>query len=307
MLPQMKIHALCADPCALLLAGIILAGSLPAVGEPVVFTIDPARSQITLSGAALGNPFAQQADGSLTTSFGGTVNADVTATSIEFTGGSRIDAAPSGDWEPLPGGEAGRAPADYGAQVSVLFGAAKAALRNIVLDATSAVLPLNDGSFDSSNIAFGFPEGSAAALDYLVTGLLGTSGSQPLEGFATNKVSSGATVVTEGGVQTLTLPVDAEYFFELLSPQDVNVRLVGQLVATAGGAEPWVFDARSIKVIDGMVTLAWQAAPGQVFRVESTLNLETWTTRASAVTSATSNYTWSGPVAGNPEFFRLAQ
>lgn len=303
----MKSHPLGVGVGTLLVAVLFVAGSGPALGEPVVFTLDPTRSVITLSGAALGNPFAPQADGSLTTSFGGTVNAEVTASSIAFSGGSRIDAATSGDWEPLPGGAAGRAPADYGAQVSVLFGVARAALRNLVLDATSAVLPLSDGRFDSSGVAFGFPEGSSAALDFNVSGLLGTSGSQPLEGFATNKVSSGATLVTAGGVRTLTLPVEAEYFFALLSPQDVNVTLTGQLVATAGAAAPWVFDARSIRVIDGMVTLTWQAAPGQVFRVESTLNLQSWTTRAAGVTSATSDYTWSGPVAGNPEFFRLAQ
>jgi hypothetical protein len=84
----MKTHALGAGSGLLLLA-LVFTESPAAVGAPVVFTLDPARSLVTLSGDALGNPLAPQADGSLTTAFGGTLNADVTATSIEFTGGSR--------------------------------------------------------------------------------------------------------------------------------------------------------------------------------------------------------------------------
>ena len=58
---------------------------------------------------------------------------------------------------------------------------------------------------------------------------------------------------------------------------------------------------------DVLVTLQWQDAPVQQFQVQSSADFTSWQTNAANVTSATTNYTWSGPVAGPARFYRLAR
>ncbi|HOP97219.1 MAG TPA: hypothetical protein PL064_05865 [Thermogutta sp.] len=125
--------------------------------EVTVFTIDQAQSSLTISGTLLGNPLQEQAPGSLTTDYFGTIVADVTDTTIEFVGGSEIRANDSGTWQPAEGGEAGSAPANYGAQASLLFISGVAALRHIVLDVASPPLPITGGTFPSESMTFSFP------------------------------------------------------------------------------------------------------------------------------------------------------
>ncbi|MBI2927730.1 MAG: hypothetical protein HYY24_18695 [Verrucomicrobia bacterium] len=276
-------------------------------GAPATFTIDPAQSQITISGTALGNELLEQGPGSLTARFGGTFEADVTDSTIQFTGGSAIDAEPSGEWEPLPDGSFGKAPADYGAKATVLGSDTKASLRNTLLDATSGVLALASGTFDSAGIVFGFPTESTASLDYRVSGFLGTSGSKRLEGLSTNQVTTGGTLLTSGGTQTLTIPVDAKFSFTLLLSDDIKFTLTGQLVATRTLGPDLVFDSRSVTVGGDTVTLHWEAPPGQKFRVESSSDLKTWRERATGITSATTAYIWSAPTEGPIELFRLVK
>src|SRR5258708_3395472 len=80
------------------------------------------------------------------------VNVELTASTIRFAGGSVLDAKTNGVWEPLPDGNPGKAPADFGAKATSLFFVAKAALRNILLDAKSGDLPVANGSFDSGGL-----------------------------------------------------------------------------------------------------------------------------------------------------------
>ena len=249
----------------------------------------------------------EQTSGSLTTSFAGTINADLTGSAIQFTGGSVIDANTNGNWEPMANGVAGVAPADFGARAANAFATAKAALRDIVLDATSGALPVTNGSFGSGGIVFGFVTNRNSALDCLVTGLISANGRQKLNGLSTNRVSTAATLATNGGTLTLTMPVSTDFFFSLLSNNDTKITLTGKFVATVSAAPPLTVSPATVHVQSGIVSFQWQASSGQTFRVEGSPDLQTWTTRASGITSATSTYMFSGTATGTKEYFRLVR
>lgn len=212
----------------------IFAASLLAFNSAAeVFTIDPAQSTVSLSGAIIGYPIKEQGPGSLITKYAGTINADVTAAAITFTGSSGIIAQNSANWEPKAGGAAGNDPANYGGKASAGFlGSAVAAIRNAQFDVTSPPLALAGATFPSSALLFQFLKSSAGAIDYSVTGFLAKKGIIALQGYATNRVTSQATLVTSGNVQTLTIPIVADFFFDLLTPADTTLTIAGQLVAT---------------------------------------------------------------------------
>ena len=203
---------------SLLAAASLATFSQPfrAFTAPVVFNLDPARSSITLSGSVVGNAFKEQGPGSLITSFSGTIAANLTGSTIQFIGGSAIDALSSGNWQPTTNGAAGNAPADYGGTAGNFLATAFAAGRNILVDVFSGPLPMTSGSFDSSRLAFSFPTNATSVLDYRVTGLLSASGSKPLVGLSTNRITTVATLTTTAAGETITLPVDVEFFLILV-------------------------------------------------------------------------------------------
>jgi hypothetical protein len=196
------------------------------------FTIDPVQSSISLSGNVIGYSLQEQAAGSLSTHFEGTVNADVTDVSIAFTGSSLLSTRNSGDWQPKANGADGSEPANYGGKASAGFASALAAVRNAQFDVTSPPLAINGGTFDSGSLVFQFLTNSQGALDYKISGLLSQKGRQALAGIATNKLTTQATLTTSGTTQTLTIPVNTDYFFKLVSANDTKLTLSGQLVAT---------------------------------------------------------------------------
>jgi hypothetical protein len=114
----------------------------------------------------------------------------------------------SGSWQPLPGGAAGSAPANYGAQVTIiLVGTGRAAVREAVFDATTASpLPLGGGTF-SSGIDFTATSGN---LDF--NGPIVGAGSETLAGsMATNDSPNPGTLNIAPGtgtsaIATLGLP-----------------------------------------------------------------------------------------------------
>ncbi len=227
-------------------------------GESAVFTIDSSRSSITLSGTALGYPLVEQSAGSLTSQFSGSVNATVTDTSVAFGGLSLISVKNNGNWQPKSGGEPGSDPANFGGQASAGFlGSVLAAMRNSLLDVTSAVLPVTGGNFDSGSILYQFVAGSGGALDYNIAGLFATKGSIALAGLATNRVTSLASLTTAGGTQTLTIPVTADFYFKLLSANDTKLTVTGQIVATQSSAPAM----KIVQEADGRVAVSW---PGSV-------------------------------------------
>lgn len=220
---------------------------VPLNCSAAVFNIDPARNSISLSGTVLGFAIQEQRAGSLTTKFEGTINADVTDASVLFTGSSIITTQNSGSWEPKAKGDAGSDPANFGGKASAGFlGSAVAAVRNAQFDVTSSPLTLTSGRFNSGSLLFRFLPNSTAALDYSLSGLLPQKGALALAGLATNRVTAQATLATSGDLQTLTIPVTADFYFKVLSANDTALTLTGQIVATrkistGGGAfESWL-------------------------------------------------------------------
>ncbi len=169
--------------------------------DTVVFTIDPSRSSVAISGYLIGGGLIQEQEaGSLTTKYSGTIVANVTGTTIQFPGGSMIVAANNGTWPPGLGGAVGSAPANYGGVASrvvvsgmpLTFAWVQAAVRNIQLDVFSPDIPLTGGSFKVYRLAFQFLTNSPASLDYVISSFLGTTRkSEALAGYATNQVATG--------------------------------------------------------------------------------------------------------------------
>jgi hypothetical protein len=202
------------------------------VASAETFTVDDVRSTLVLSGSAVGVEFEQQGPGSLETTFTGSINVALGGSSLTFSGGSVVVADNSGSWEPKAGGAPGSEPANYGAQASAGFAAAKAAARHLQFDILSGAIPLSSGAFDPAAVDFSVPAAAGAVVDYAVTGLFNKADSLPFAGSADNASTTQGSLFTNGDTQTLTLPVKVTYLFKLLSDGDTVVTLTGQLVAT---------------------------------------------------------------------------
>jgi hypothetical protein len=121
----------------------------------VTFTLDPAQSEIVLSGTAGGSTLVEQAANSLAAGLSGAILAEVAGTSITFSGGSTITAGSLAN--PLPGGT----PANFGANVQGT--AAALAIRDLMLDLTSAgPVAITGGNFSASEETIRFTAGTVA-------------------------------------------------------------------------------------------------------------------------------------------------
>ncbi len=289
-----------------MLAGILLSLEPGTAVFADVFTVDTNESSLTLSGTiqALGSAYAltPQGSGSLTTTYSGTIQAAQAAGTIQFTGQSLIQGQNTGAWQPESDGSSGSDTANYGGQVSALGQLVEVALRGILLDVTSPVISVTSGQFDSSSLVFGFSTSGTGLLSYNA-GFFG-SGAKSLTGYATNNVSALATLATAGVEQTLTIPVNAVFYFSLLSQDDTALNVKGQFVAVRNAVPSLAI--QSIGVTNRVVTLQWQSPAGQSFGVMSSPDLTTWQTNASNVSSSTTAYTWSGPATAPKTFYRIA-
>ena len=273
------------------------------------FTIDRNLSSLTISGSVLGAAFTPQGAGSLTTKYGGTIKATQTGGTIQFTGASLITALTNGNWQPLAGGANGNAPANYGASATPLgFTSVKAAMRSMLFDVTSPAVTVTGSQFDPSSLTFILPVTATSALDYRDTTGFIPAGSKLLSGNATNNVATLASLTTAGNVQTLSLQVNATFYFTVASANDTVVTITGPLVAThtnVAAVVPVVI--QTPLVTNNVVTLKWQSPTGQVFQVQSSTNLQAWLTNASNITSATTNYSWIGTNPASKGFYRLSR
>ncbi len=279
---------------------LLTFGSLNFQAATTQFTIDPTQSTVGMEGSVGQIPLQAQGPGSLSTHFSGTINAAVTGANIQFTGGSAIAAVTNGVWSPGAGGSGPAAPADYAGQVTLPFGTAKGALRNLVLDVTSPSLALTGGSFDASNLIFGFPASSTASFDY-DAGILGHKGIA-LRSNSTNRVATGATVATIAGVQTLTIPVDATFQFTAISTNDSTAHLTGKLVATAT-PQPTL---SSIGISQGTVTLHAQNASSTP-NLQSSTNLTSWAAQQATHSTDANGDVYTFPATGPSGFYRLSK
>jgi hypothetical protein len=189
----------------------------------VVFQVDPSRSNVSVSGHVSAFTLQEQAPGSLTTHYAGTIAADVDGASITFPGGSAVAAQNNGDWQP------GNAPGNYGAKFSTgLLGTEYVAARGLSLDLTSAALPISgSGAFDLNSATVKFLSGT---IDYAPV----TSGSSDLTGESGQQQSPDlAQYSVSGNTATVVLPVHVTVTQTFLTPNDSELTLSGEVVATA--------------------------------------------------------------------------
>lgn len=212
-----------------------LAG--PVLGA--VFNVNESSSIITLSGNSLGFALEEQSAGSLTTHFAGTINAALSESSIEFTGSSLITPRNNGSWEPKANGEPGSDPANFGGKASGgVLGSVVAAVRNAQIDVKSPLLTVTAGEFSSASLLFQMLTNSSGSLDYNLSGFFAKKGSIALAGLGTNRVTSLATISTTGNTQTLRIPLNADFYFKLVSANDTVLTVTGEIVATRSLAPP---------------------------------------------------------------------
>jgi hypothetical protein len=217
----------------------VIVAQSPAAS--VTYTIDPTQSFLLASGVLAGDVPFTQTFGSNRTTYNGTISADRTATSIQFTFGSAIDAErqPSRQ-QPDIGGEDGSAVADYGWVASGMFSDVFAAFRDLVFDLSSDPLTVaGNGNFDSGFDII-YSSGSVDAN----WGFQWTS--KDFTGRELFNESSGTpSVVVANGIETLTLPVRFSTVFSTEQSGDSTFRLSGEIVATRtldGPPPQWIKD-----------------------------------------------------------------
>jgi len=279
---------------------------------PIAFTIDPARSTVTLSGnvtiPGIGSfPFQTQSAGSLTTTCTGTIMSDLAPPYISFPGGSLIIAVTNGTWQPSPGGATGSAPADFGGKITPPLTTGYFAARNIQLDVTGSPAGLTNGGFNAGVLIVEYLSNSipAAALDYRVTSFISsenTNGTAQVSGFATNTPAT-ALLTNGGGLLTLVLPVNATNY-ESLGSDPVIIVQTGTIVATArAGAWPLRVSVTSQA---GQIILTWPSIPGQKFSVQGkTVLSASWLPASGTMTTNANTTMWSTPASNAAGFYRV--
>lgn len=225
----------------LLGAAVGLAICAPAWGSLVDYTVDPAQSSLTLSGNWNGLSLWQRPGSSFSTSYSGSIQADLTQESIQLVSAD-LDAAGSGKYQPRFNGRAGRQEADYGGFFRIgaqgIRGNLNTAFRDVGLDLTSASMTLNDGSFDA---ALASVTAASGAMDYAGLGLLRPligQGRAPITGIdVANVAPADGMLASAGGVETLTLPISVTFAVDIDSslPAAYNrfdLTLNGTIIAT---------------------------------------------------------------------------
>lgn len=282
------------------------APEVPDDALEAIFVLDESASHLRIHGSVLGGTLTPQSDGSLMTSFSGELQTLLSPSIIFFKSQSQIDANLSGVWMPKPGGEPGSAPADFGAQAIVLIANAVAAARNIAFSLSS--LPLDfqtEGAFSVSGMRIQFPEESSAAIDFAVGGFAPTSLS--LAGLsAENESTTLATLISKDNVQTLTLPVDAAFSFEIFSPGDATMIFTGNLVASRPiPLEPESSPVLSIALVNDEIHVEWEAMAGRKYTIESSSNLVDWVVLSERILAEDNLGKWTTTPQNHAQFYRI--
>jgi hypothetical protein len=286
--------------------------------SPVVFTLVGSSSQLTASGTFLGGQLFEQSPGSLTTSFSGTINADLTVTNIHFTGGSLIAARTNGIWQPAVGGVPGSSPADFGATNNADLGPGGTtavpgnfALRNLLLDVTNSPLAMTNGGFDGSSLIFDLiTNNSSIDYYYALAGATTNGGSMNFGGYSTNAVGTTAMLSTNAGVRQLVLQVNALFVESVVFPmsRDMQIYLTGQLVATnAAPAPPAPPIIKSIvKTLPNVAITTLNTTAQSVLLVST--NLTTWTSSGATIsTNGLGQIVFTTPISAGNYFYRVKQ
>lgn len=251
----------------LFLSSTFLASS--ALGGPATWTVQSSSSMLTLSGAlSSGGTFLAAvegqsgASGGLTTHYSGNIftyhsgsvayqTVASPLTDIQFLS-AELEAKTSGNWDPLPGGNTGSSPADYGAKLDLaFFGGANMAIRELAAGLSSGLIGVSGGPYSTQsfvgNIDVTLLSGSADYRGFgIISGGLGGAGgiSDDIAGQSGSMISAGSIAYAEGPMPffsyaTMTIPVDFT-FVSLVAGADTTalsddigfyLNLTGQVVA----------------------------------------------------------------------------
>jgi hypothetical protein len=220
-------------------AGVLCFAASAADAAVVTYTIDPARSSLTIGGSVAGGAASQQTPGSLTTSFSGTIRADrnTAAGTIAFPGGSVVDAAlqPSNQ-QPRSDATPGSQPADYGRTAttpSPFFATVLEAFRGIVLDieddtgGAGSRLTLSN-TFNSANLVLFIDVGESDVSYGTATAETSLAGKSTSNGGAAS-----SSVIVSGSTETLTLQINSgPITYGVAQTGDSSVTFTGTIVAT---------------------------------------------------------------------------
>ena len=153
---------------------------------------------------------------------------------------------------------------------------------------------------------FVFPIGGSAALDYRISTFLGSeSDREMLEGITTNKVATAGSLVEADGLITLSIPLNATYLFELISPGDSSLSVEGMLVATRP-ADAQELSLGTVTVQGGQLQFSWSSQPGQTFTILKSTDLGGWeAVEQDYPAQAGDVTTWSAPIGSTGVAFYL--
>jgi hypothetical protein len=200
-----------------------------------VFALDQNVSSLTLSGTVGSATIQQQGAGSLVTKYMGSLVAqwDLDGHTINFVAaGTAATALNSGNWQPLPGGASGSAPANYGARATVIIVTANAAVRDLVATlSTSSPLALT-----GSGPSYSYPSTQTMTItngfaDYNA-GSFGTGRSNLANNSATNTAAAGTFQDLGNGAYRLTVPINTTINSTVAGMQ-ATLHIIGTIVANA--------------------------------------------------------------------------
>lgn len=217
--------------CVLVVCGVFACAAI-ARAEVLVYSIVQAQSSLTVSGTFAGQTLTPQSANSTTTSYTGTILADVTATTMAFPGGSSINAANVGNQQPDNDGLPGSRQANYGFQANLSpFPTGFAAIRSFSLDLTSATINLAGTSIPSQEtLAVSNGNLDYQAISFGRQDMFGDSGG--------NGSAAAGSLTTAASTQTLTIPVNFTITESTATTDDTVLTFTGTLVATRLIPEP---------------------------------------------------------------------
>ena len=299
----------------------------PLVGDSIAFSVVEEESVLFLSGTALSIDIQAQKEGSLSASYSGTLRLLLADGRIQFQPASRIDAQPSGEWEPKSGGKSGSAPADYGGIVpgSAFIGNTFAAARNVKFTLASDWIELIERNeerieFSASSLLFAIPASFGSVLDTATLGLFPIRLGTPIDGISglnRPKTPASLAVHVQGNVQTLTIPVQVEVFARIISDDDLKLTFSGQIIARRNLLAKPTMPAPPRLAIQrlptGEVQLSWNTISGDNYLVEQSANLRQWETAVPAdgnnqpilIRADGETLVWTAPTDETARYYRV--
>jgi hypothetical protein len=178
-------------------------------------------------------------EGSLTTSYTGTIDANLGETAIQFTSAA-LDANINGDYRPEADGVPGIMAADYGGTFRLRFwrraiGRLNVAFRDVSVGLESEPLTLTDNTFDAGGLLGNI----GGAMDYIGRGLLTpVKGSRATIGVSDAANGAGVGTLSRiGRFEEIDIPIELTFAIDLNSPvpaayREVLLTLSGNIVAT---------------------------------------------------------------------------